>query len=290
MIAVFTLEFITPAMIAGASPKGPESTAEIRIPSIRGQLRWWFRALGGSASEESRLFGSVAGGKARSSSIMLRFSQIGSASSGAPTSLPTSNKFKSPKTAADIGCQDMNTSGYLAFNIRKREDARTMAPQNTRFKIEMRATRLDSSDFHQLCQVFRMFATYGSLGTRSRRTFGSLRLVSETGDLPPKAVSWEEFPGRRVDWHPLQLGPWETVSQLQSAAGTWLKAHRNNRNVLPKNRRGEVFGHAGQDAPRSEKRRASPVILKPILNAQGQLALGLIVPRPAPELVNRAIQ
>jgi hypothetical protein len=184
----------------------------------------------------------------------------------------------------------MNTSGYLAFNIRKREDARPMVSEKTRFKIEMRTTRLDTSSFHRLCQVLRMFATYGSVGTRSRRTFGSLQLVSESGDLPSQAASWNEFPDRGIDWYPLPLSPWNNISELQNAAGTWLKEHRNKRDVLPKNRRGEVFGHAGQDGLRGEKGRASPVILKPILDAKGQFTLGLIQPRPTPQLIKAAIQ
>lgn len=288
--AVFTLEFMTPAMISGALSKGPESRAEIRIPSIRGQLRWWFRALGGDYEEEARFFGSVAGEGGQASAAILRLAQIEDASGDAPKPLPITHAFKSPKTASDIGCGDMNTSGYLAFNIRRREDARAMVPRRTRFKIEMRAPRLDLPEFHRLCQVFRMFATFGSLGARSRRTFGSLRLVAESGDLPSRPATWEEFSGRRIDWRLLSDGPWDNLSDLQNAAGTWLKTHRNNRNVLRRNRRGEVFGHAGQDGPHGEKRRASPVILRPMLDDKGQFILGLILPRPTPQLIKKAIQ
>ena len=49
------VELVTPCFCAGAA----QEAAEIRVPSIRGQVRWWFRALGGGASEEKRVFGGV---------------------------------------------------------------------------------------------------------------------------------------------------------------------------------------------------------------------------------------
>lgn len=288
--AIFTLEFVTPAMMSGASPKGARSIAEIRVPSIRGQLRWWFHALGGSPQEEARVFGSVAAERGQASAVILRVSRIEDNSGSSPKPLSLQHEFKPARTARDIGAGDMNTSGYLAFNIRTSEDARAMIPEKTRFVVEIRAPRLGIADFHRVCQVFRMFAVFGSLGTRSRRTFGSLRLVAETGELPVEPASWDNFPARHIDWQQLPEGPWPTVRALRSAAGMWLKTHRNNRDVLPKHRRGEVFGHAGQDGPPGEKRRASPVILKPLLGENGQFSLGIILPRPAPQLVKDAIR
>ena len=52
----------------------------------------------------------------------------------------------------------------------------------------------------------------------------------------------------------------------------------------PKDQRAEVFADAGED------RRASPVILRPILEDSGQFRLGLLVPKPLPELSRAAIQ
>ncbi|TAE90912.1 MAG: type III-B CRISPR module RAMP protein Cmr1 [Verrucomicrobia bacterium] len=43
IISHYQLEIITPCFCAGAD----QGIAEIRAASIRGQLRWWFRVLGG---------------------------------------------------------------------------------------------------------------------------------------------------------------------------------------------------------------------------------------------------
>lgn len=48
------LEFITPLFSHGAT-----DVAEIRPPSIRGQLHWWFRLLGGNVEQERSVFGGI---------------------------------------------------------------------------------------------------------------------------------------------------------------------------------------------------------------------------------------
>lgn len=56
---LYEFEFLTPCFCGGADP----ARAELRAPSIRGRLRWWFRALGGSREDEEKVFGSVGGGR-----------------------------------------------------------------------------------------------------------------------------------------------------------------------------------------------------------------------------------
>ncbi len=53
----YQVKFVTPLFSRGAYDDRPE----IRAASIRGQLHWWFRALGGSYQDEQSIFGSVHG-------------------------------------------------------------------------------------------------------------------------------------------------------------------------------------------------------------------------------------
>ena len=46
--AVFEFELLTPAILAGAD----QQSAEMRIPSIRGALRWWTRLIAGKEEEK----------------------------------------------------------------------------------------------------------------------------------------------------------------------------------------------------------------------------------------------
>jgi len=65
------LTFITPAFLAGAN----QNTPEIRAASIRGQLRWWFRVLGGTLDQENQTFGNVHGGTV-TSKVVVRVSEV----------------------------------------------------------------------------------------------------------------------------------------------------------------------------------------------------------------------
>ena len=64
----YNLEFLTPCFCAGAE----QSVAEVRAPSIRGKLRWWFRVVGGGASQEAEVFGSIAGDEGHGSAVIVR--------------------------------------------------------------------------------------------------------------------------------------------------------------------------------------------------------------------------
>ncbi|MBE7504317.1 MAG: hypothetical protein HS113_29310 [Verrucomicrobiales bacterium] len=64
----YDLVFLTPCFCAGAD----QTHAELRPPAIRGQLRWWFRCLGGSAAEERAIFGGVHGDNPAASIFSVR--------------------------------------------------------------------------------------------------------------------------------------------------------------------------------------------------------------------------
>ena len=73
------LEIITPCFCGGAES---DQAAEIRAASIRGQLRWWFRVLGGFESlvasmpdvrdQENLIFGSAAGEEGSGGKLTVR--------------------------------------------------------------------------------------------------------------------------------------------------------------------------------------------------------------------------
>ena len=72
------IEVLTPLFNRGAY----QDTPEIRVPSIRGMVRWWFRGLGGTPDEEKAAFGGMVGfgGKLKkvvmASQVVFRVSNI----------------------------------------------------------------------------------------------------------------------------------------------------------------------------------------------------------------------
>ena len=81
-----SFEIITPCFCAGADP----NMAELRAPSIRGELRWWFRVLGGSPEAEKSLFGGVHNGT-YASKIGIRVKNV-KPLYGQPSELPQQNR------------------------------------------------------------------------------------------------------------------------------------------------------------------------------------------------------
>lgn len=76
-----TISFITPLFSKGSYDDRPE----VRAPSIRGQLHWWFRALGGSSQDENAIFGSVhAKPAALASKVVVRVAQPHDGRGGLP--------------------------------------------------------------------------------------------------------------------------------------------------------------------------------------------------------------
>jgi hypothetical protein len=157
MNIAFRLEFITPLFSRGAYEDRPE----IRAASIRGQLHWWFRALGGRPADENAIFGSVHGG-ATASKIVVRVSSVVGTTQRANT-LPHKNGDQAgPKAAFSPG---------------------------THFELRV-LTRLGGLSVpHQSAfdRTLEGWLLLGSLGLRSTRAAGNFRWEPLGNHLMPPA-------------------------------------------------------------------------------------------------------
>ena len=278
----FRIQFITDALLGGATP---HEAGEVRVPSIRGQLRWWARALGLGRAVEDRLFGSIAGDSGRASSVTLRVNRL---------ALPPASQVVSPLhqfatvEASTLGVQDINSgAGYLTFPLRPQRNGqphrRGRIPPKTTFNLEVVAPRLNAADFAQFCALVRVFVAFGSLGNRSRRVFGAMSLVGEVDAggreiLPQKPPDLSSYPKRTVEWKLLAERATDAAG-MRERAGNWLKPRRKE---LGSPLKFHAFGHAG-DLP-DEPRRASPIILRPVAVPTG-LQLGLLFPKSLPTAI-----
>jgi CRISPR-associated protein Cmr1 len=193
-----TLQVTTPLFNGGADPDGsagfrPGQEAGVRVASIRGAMRFWFRALAGAltgpdlrllAGLERRVFGGMVGQRtdesAASSPLILR--------------LPDP-----PRTSLDASfLQNRRWIGYLlGLGLMKPErgDVRLLRPYVTpggdpfELKIRFNHDRQGSAEVHQAVEALAfaslwLACAYGGLGARIRRGLGGLRIVGAAGDLP----------------------------------------------------------------------------------------------------------
>lgn len=167
------LTFITPALLAGAIQTNPE----IRAPSIRGALRWWFRVLAGERDvrkEEEALFGGVHGADGPvASAISVRVEDVAIKNNQKAIPLPINTP--------------MGYIGYFAqVSGNKQGVYRTEAGhyigEGSTFTLKIRVVRPVRPElWARLKKAVRAFVWVGALGLRATRGFGRL---AESGRLP----------------------------------------------------------------------------------------------------------
>jgi CRISPR-associated protein Cmr1 len=183
-IITVTYKVTTPLFCGGARP----STAELRLPSIKGVLRWWWRALAWSrfvgdiskiANAEDELFGSARGGQGK---VIMRL---------IPSNpLSMTKKDDVLKLNGQVVGEGVRYLGYGVMEAfgRKATDSRpsVQAGQLSRaclqapidLKIELRARDLDGLARGLLLDAIQAMGLLGGIGAKSRKGYGSLVLLS----------------------------------------------------------------------------------------------------------------
>lgn len=165
----FDVEVVTPMFLGGADTK----EAELRTPSLKGVLRFWWRATCGISDlkklkeRESAIFGDTAN-KARFSVL------IDNVNNAKPIlkDLPKGRTFPVPGKNFRVGIID-----YLAIGLRDtqiRKYSRKHYPAGTRFRIGFNFA--DQKDEGEVISAFKYLVNFGGLGAKSRNGFGALSL------------------------------------------------------------------------------------------------------------------
>lgn len=178
-----TYRVVTPLFCAGADPDRPE----LRLPSFKGVLRYWWRALAWSrcrgdlariAAEEDALFGSAAGGQSR---VSMRLSVP-----SAPRTISAGTVLTVPGTGARTVGEGARYLGYGVMEAFASQKKNTQAGQLTRgclrepfeFTVSIRARNLANDELGTLERALAVVGTVGCMGAKSRKGYGSLVLRS----------------------------------------------------------------------------------------------------------------
>lgn len=176
----FDLEVITPMFLSGADGK----TAELRPASIKGLLRYWWRAIQAEPDwkelrkRESKIFG-ASDEKVGGSSFSIRVAYDG-------ILRPKKNKFPDNlryKVPIEGKTFQINILEYLAYgtyeyergvgNVFKRE----YYPPDTKFKLIFNF--LDETWKDEILRVMYVLNLFGGMGSRSRNGFGSINILNK---------------------------------------------------------------------------------------------------------------
>lgn len=202
----FRVEFVTPCFLAGASGQ-----PEWRGASIRGQLRWWFRALAGGCwkgdldrirREEELLFGST-----QRRSLLQVQALAGPASSGNPLGRPrsaaelarlwgdesreTQERLKIERNGREA---NSNPIQYLGFGPMAMNNVRPYFPARSEaaFKLQWGPERAETETRKVFDKALWAWLNLGGIGAKARKGFGSLQ-CKESNAMYKAPASREDF-------------------------------------------------------------------------------------------------
>lgn len=256
-----TMEIITPCFCAGAN----QAKAEIRAPSIRGELRWWFRALGGTREQEARkqearVFGSIKSEKAhtenQASSLVVRVSQQ---KEGAPIRLP-SMKMGAPLTYLLYFANASGKARGVQYGPRFQQEG--ILPPESTFQMQIILRKpLAGDDEALLVRAIELLEKLGTIGYRGRRACGAWCANVESVE---EFRAWAKaYPEICIAW-PLKNGTPQFCSD-------WFSAMQESEIQLKEFRRSGYSAKKSTPLGLDNPRQASAVRFRPVRLAEGFL-------------------
>ncbi len=156
-----TFRIVTPMFTGGAEPN---DFAELRPPSIKSAMRYWYRALAKDFREkEPRIFGGTKKGEGQSTFLL-----------SIPQTLTGRNTYTIDKTS------------YFSFPFNMKPNKRQYIKEDQEFTLQLTTRETDEETRRAIVSSLWLLGHVGGLGSRSRRGFGTIALK----DL--KGVDWEE--------------------------------------------------------------------------------------------------
>lgn len=246
----YQIDIITPCFCGGAEP---EKQAEIRAPSIRGQLRWWFRVLGGFKSlahlplpeQENLIFGSTAGAEGTAGKLAVRVT--------GPRLV--GNVVDDEAMKANPG----SDRGYLLFPLRPEKKGKPEERRRDRAVLNERAEKDSGHSFGlqflwrdsrrldvDLMALESVFANLGSLGFRSRRSMGALAPAKEVMEIHA-ALARFNLPGNIQLFTLPASGPADSILQHARWLKSWRAHGRSGQNEAEKSYPGFDFAKSDHD-------------------------------------------
>jgi len=185
------LKTVTPLFLGGAEPN---NRAELRAPSIKGALRFWYRAIDlDYRNNEGKIFGSTGEGQAK---FLLKISE------------------KDIKMVAAGNAQwDRTKTAYLGYGpitrdsrLKKSVTTRPYIKSGSTFKLSLCFNpNITEPERAKVERALWAFLTLGGLGSRSRKGFGSLMVKNikyinvESSKLPPWQFETKDDLSRAIE-------------------------------------------------------------------------------------------
>lgn len=247
------LELLTPCFCAGAD----QAKAEIRATAVRGQLRWWFRALGGSAADERALFGGVTQ-NASASSIVVRIQNVAPAPWSPPPFTPNDPEsyvwyFASVSGTVSKGAKGPRWTPAGALGA------------GTTFTLQILQRRpLSPALQEQFDLALKCFLQLGAIGLRATRGLGAFTCEQE-----PFNPATLELLQQRKFFSELLPGSLASANAIAREIGGFVKGSRKKNNM----RVDDGASPFGSSSPR----QTSAIYFRPVRTSDQSQECSLVV-------------
>ncbi len=192
----FTCETITPMFLSGADGQTPE----LRPPSIKGALRFWWRAMNGHLSleelkkQESLIFGGTE--PAQRSRVIITCPK-------GKNFLQPSTKNRFPEYRQNYPLSrniPVNILNYLAYGVYDYREGFTKGFFDEGQKFDIFFKFIDETKVDEVVKAFVLMCYVGGLGSKSRNGFGKIKIISAieikdnaTIDITQNLPKWKEL-------------------------------------------------------------------------------------------------
>lgn len=286
-------QVVTPCFLGGANH---EKEAELRLPSIKGVLRFWWRALNYSQitpaeqkenngiiaslrEKEGKLFGTSDSDKDQGQSSLIM--RLGAGSQNLP-------EIKAGEVLCDKNGEKVGKGAiYLGYGVMETIDSwkkRTKAGQLTRpclkapFEFTLQIGAKEEKHLEDVLPALKLFGLLGGLGSKSRKGYGSLNLMElkvNGADTWQKPANEGDYANhlRKLLEPALDCGKEPEISAFSSESRICLTQFKSKTSMkvinsygremqdYRKDKKGKVvFGlPRGKERPEKYDRRASPL-------------------------------
>jgi len=175
------LHTVTPLFLGGASPN---EMAELRPPSIKGVLRFWYRALDrGFATDEPAAFGGSGANEGQAPLLLHIDHALVGNDPWNPEVAPQVKRYDHYNRDSGRAGQPLNGIAYLGYTlILGDNDRRAIRPDaKVHLVVTPHPRRAGVEAQRAWAAALWCLAHFGGLGSRSRRGFGSLYLAAFDG-------------------------------------------------------------------------------------------------------------
>lgn len=176
----FNCETITPMFLAGADGKTPE----LRPPSIKAAMRFWWRAMNGHLpladlkKKESEIFGGSGENEGRSKFSIRVKHNINASNQNISGNFVAKNPdwySFSKSLNKPIKVNPIEYLGYGPYNFKDKWQKHL--PSNSSFEVSLIIYNDDLQK--DIEKSFRLLASFGALGSKSRNGFGKFKILDE---------------------------------------------------------------------------------------------------------------